>query len=301
MNVTATDTGSAVGAPAKPDPDARQPPRVPQTVIPRPGEPQPREPRPGEQWTGEPRPGEPWAGEPWADDPYALALRAGRGPLYLRRLSPPAAADAPGGAGELLPLDVERWCAAPDAADASVLGRCTGPVLDVGCGPGRLVAALAARGVPALGVDVSPAAVSRTRRLGGAAVRRSVFDRLPAEGRWGTVLLMDGNVGIGGDPVALLARMHALVVPGGRLLAEAVPHEVDERLTVRVEDARGRHGRPFAWARLGGTALAGTAEAAGWLPADHWTAGGRRFAAFHRRGGRQPDEDRTATGRPAPP
>ncbi|AOP47934.1 class I SAM-dependent methyltransferase [Streptomyces lydicus] len=237
-------------------------------------------------------------GKPWTDDPYAHALRTGRGPLFLRRLSPPAHPDGTGKAEDLLPLDVERWCATPDAADTGVLHRCTGPVLDVGCGPGRLVAGLAARGIRALGVDVSPAAVARTRQHGGAAVRRSVFDRLPGEGRWGTVLLMDGNVGIGGDPVALLVRLRAVVAPGGRLLAEAAPHDVDEHLTVRLEDAHGRHGRPFAWARLGTTALLSAAEAAGWLLTGRWTAEGRPFVELHRP---QPGhhEHPTATAGPA--
>ncbi|NMO34812.1 methyltransferase domain-containing protein [Streptomyces sp. GMY01] len=222
------------------------------------------------------------AGRPWIDDPYARALRAGRGPLFLRRLTPPDRPDDAAGEGDLLPLDVERWCAAPDAADARVLDRCTGPVLDIGCGPGRLVAALAARGVRALGVDVSPAAVARTRRGGGAALRRSVFDRLPGEGRWGTVLLMDGNVGIGGDPVALLARLRAVAAPGSRLLAEAAPYDVDEHLTVRVEDAHGRHGRPFPWARLGAAALCRAAGAAGWTVTGRWTARDRTFLELGR-------------------
>jgi SAM-dependent methyltransferase len=216
-------------------------------------------------------------GEPWTDDPYAQALRAGRGPLYLRRLAPHAH-----GAAELIPLEVERWCAAPDAADTSVLHRCTGPVLDVGCGPGRLVVALAARGVPALGVDVSPAAVARTRRHGGAALRRSVFARLPREGRWGTILLMDGNVGIGGDPATLLARLRDLVRPGGRLLAEAAGDDVNQHLTVRVEDAHGRYGRPFPWARIGTTALLHAADSTGWIPTGRWSADSRPFLELHR-------------------
>ncbi|WP_217210943.1 class I SAM-dependent methyltransferase [Streptomyces sp. AC550_RSS872] len=235
-------------------------------------------------------------GEPWTDDPYAHAVRTGRGPLYLRRMTPGAP-----GAVELLPLDVESWCAAPDAVDTDVLRRCSGPVLDVGCGPGRLVAALAARGIPALGVDVSPAAVARTRRLGGSALRRSVFDRLPRESRWGTVLLMDGNVGIGGDPVTLLTRLREVVRPGGRLLAEAAGDDVDERLTVRVEDAHGRHGRPFPWARVGVTALLHTAQVTGWIVTGRWTADSRPFVELHRpnsgpgRPGR-PREEHTAAG-----
>ncbi|WP_435866688.1 class I SAM-dependent methyltransferase [Streptomyces yokosukanensis] len=236
-------------------------------------------------------------GAPWIDDPYAHALRTGRGPLFLRRLAHP---DHPDGFDEeyTLPLDVERWCAPPDAADTSVLRRCTGSVLDVGCGPGRMVAALAARGVPALGVDLSRDAVKRTRRSGGAAIRRSAFDRLPGEGRWGTVLLMDGNIGIGGDPVALLRRMRELVAPGGVLLAEAVPQDVDQRLTVRVEDAHGHHGRPFPWARLGTTALLNAADSAGWTPTGRWTCEGRPFAELRRRRANHPDAQPSNTERP---
>lgn len=209
------------------------------------------------------------AGAAWGGDPYARALARGRGPLFLRRAD-----------GWLLPLDVERWCAPPDAADTTLLARCRGAVLDIGCGPGRLVAEAARRGLPALGVDVSPAAVARTRWSGGAVLHRSVFDRLPAEGRWGTALLADGNVGIGGDPVALLRRVRELVAASGRLLAEVAPYDVDERFEVRVEDGSGRRGRRFAWARLGAPALRGAADAAGWTVVEEWASSGRRFTAL---------------------
>jgi SAM-dependent methyltransferase len=214
---------------------------------------------------------------PWIDDPYSHALRTGRGPLFLRRSD-----------GWLLPLEVERWCAPPDAADDALLRRCRGPVLDIGCGPGRLVAALSAYGLPALGVDVSPAAVDRTRVAGGAVLRRSVFERLPGEGRWATALLADGNVGIGGDPAALLARVRRLVAPGGRLLAEAAAYDVDERLTVRVEDSSGRHGGDFPWARLGVGALLSAAVGAGWVPGERWEADGRPFVELLRPSARRP-------------
>lgn len=208
---------------------------------------------------------------PWAAaDSYAAALHAGRGPLFLRRAD-----------GWLLPLEVERWCARADAVDLDVLDRCEGTVLDVGCGPGRMAAELAARGRTALGIDVNEAAVGHTIRLGGQALRRSVFEPLPGEGRWGTVLLMDGNIGIGGDPAALLERAARLLRPRGLLLAETAPVDVDERVHVRITDARAAAGSPFPWARLGTPAL--LRHAHGWERAGQWTAGGRHFVALRSR------------------
>ncbi|MFJ3230958.1 class I SAM-dependent methyltransferase [Streptomyces sp. NPDC086787] len=210
---------------------------------------------------------------PWADA-YAEAVRAGRGPLFLRRAD-----------GWLLPLEVERWCADADRTDLAVLARCEGAVLDVGCGPGRLVAALASRGRRVLGIDVSEAAVAHTVRLGGSALCRSVFEPLPAEGRWGTALLMDGNVGIGGDPGALLLRLRELLAPGGLLIAETVPADIDERASVQIVRLSGRHpaGTPFPWARLGTPALLRHAEAGGWRAVAQWTSGDRSFVALRSR------------------
>ncbi|MCY0938034.1 class I SAM-dependent methyltransferase [Streptomyces sp. H34-S4] len=214
----------------------------------------------------------------WSADPYTVALRRGRGPLYLRR-----------GDGWLLPLDVERWCEAPDGADRTVLSRCRGAVLDIGCGPGRLVSALAARGHRALGIDVSPEAVARTARSGGAALHRSVFDSLPGEGRWDTALLIDGNIGIGGDPAVLLRRTAEVVAATGSLIVECAQAEagtdVDERCEVRVADGRGGLGAPFPWARVGPAALARHAAAAGWTPDGHWTTAGRAFVTLARGAG----------------
>ncbi|WP_319238645.1 class I SAM-dependent methyltransferase [Streptomyces sp. MB09-02B] len=215
----------------------------------------------------------------WSGDPYADALRTGRGPLYLRR-----------GDGWLLPLEVERWCARADAVDLEALGRCEGAVLDVGCGPGRLVAELAARGRPVLGIDVSRAAVAHTLRLGGQALRRSVFEPLPGEGRWNSVLLLDGNLGIGGDPHSLLSRVNELLCPGGLLIAETVPVDVDERVEVRLvsgAEAAGADEGVFPWARLGTPALLRHARRLGWRAVDQWTAGGRSFVALRSRARRR--------------
>lgn len=44
-------------------------------------------------------------------------------------------------------LPMTRWAAPADAGDVAVLAHCTGPTLDIGCGPGRMSEHLAERGI----------------------------------------------------------------------------------------------------------------------------------------------------------
>jgi len=179
--------------------------------------------------------------------------------------------------GERVMLPVTRWQEL-DSSDELLLTACLGPTLDVGCGPGRLVEALTRRGVIALGVDVSPVAVDLTKARGAPALCRDVFDRIPGEGRWRHVLLADGNIGIGGDPVALLRRARELLRPGGSVLTELDPPGTGlRRQQVRLSSVDSSGGW-FDWARLGPDGLARTAGEAGmdirWLN----ERGGRWFA-----------------------
>lgn len=179
--------------------------------------------------------------------------------------------------GVVFHLDVAKYTTRPDATDIALLDRCTGPTLDIGCGPGRLAAELARRGVPSLGVDVTPVALLIARAAGAMALHRSVFDRLPGEGRWPHALLIDGNIGIGGDPAALLARIKDLLLPrGGELLVETAADERDERHALRL----GEHGTPVPWASVGATALRTLAEPLGYRPATTWTSAGRSFTVL---------------------
>lgn len=168
---------------------------------------------------------------------------------------------------------MSRWLGAPDVAahdrlaDELVMNECSGATtLDLGCGPGRFTAALQHRGSSALGVDASAVAVALTRQRGGTAMRRDLFGSLPAQGFWDRVLLADGNIGIGGDPVRTLRRAAELLAPGGRVIveidhldtgAESVSHEF-----VRWESHHAE-GPWFRWARLGAVALSAVATAAG--------------------------------------
>jgi SAM-dependent methyltransferase len=165
--------------------------------------------------------------------------------------------------GRRLPLPVRRWHAAAAGADHWMLDRCAGATLDLGCGPGRLVAALHAADVPALGVDHSYRAMRLCRERGAPAVRGDLFARLPGEGGWRHVLLADGNIGIGGDPLLLLRRAASLVAPGGSVLVETAGDGLwrgSARLLAAGGDGGGRW---FPWATVGLSALPGLARAAG--------------------------------------
>jgi SAM-dependent methyltransferase len=181
--------------------------------------------------------------------------------------------------GATIELRVDRWRGRCDLVEEALLAGLPDPVLDVGCGPGRVTTALVAAGRPALGIDTSPAAVAEARRRGAPVLRRSVFDRVPGEGRWGAVLLLDGNVGIGGDPVALLARVARLLRPDGVIAAEVEPPgQPSEALTVRVEAPDARPGPWFPWATVAADRIAAVTAAVGLAVAALDTGGGRWFA-----------------------
>jgi SAM-dependent methyltransferase len=178
--------------------------------------------------------------------------------------------------GTDIPLAAEDWSRSRPG-DESIVARCHGATLDVGCGAGRITAALTAAGVPALGIDISAKAVFLSRSRGAMAWQQDVFAPAPDIGRWQHVVLIDGNIGIYGDAAALLKRCKELLRQGGTVIVEAsAPGTGSHRLLVRLI-----HGstpsRPFSWLVSDAKGIKAVGAGLGLLPIAEWAANGRWF------------------------
>lgn len=185
--------------------------------------------------------------------------------------------------GVEVPLQIERWTGPATSEERALLESVIPPVLDVGCGPGRHVVALAERGIVTLGIDVSPMAAELARTTGASVLERSIFDRVPAAGRWGTALLLDGNIGIGGEPRTLLLRLRELIRPHGRVLVELEgPGKPTGRAVAWIE-RNGTRSAPFPWARVSVDGVPEIASTSGFTTQSVWMENERWFARLDAR------------------
>lgn len=207
-----------------------------------------------------------------AFQPYDLALRDPERVLYLVQ---------PDGTKQR--VDVAKFLAPADPLDVDAIAQTTGAVLDLGSGPGRMVRAAMVEGRVALGIDASHVAVSIAQEQGIPVMHGSIFHDVPAQGTWGTAMLIDGNIGIGGDPLTLLARCSELVTGGGegRVLVETHHDPTRDRVfTATMIDDLGRSSLPFPWAEVGVDALHEHASNAGLELVQQRMRGNRTFVEY---------------------
>lgn len=192
----------------------------------------------------------PRAALPAAEALYERALRdGGELLLHLAGRAPTA-------------LPVARWLGSADAVDRQVLAGVCGPVLDLGCGPGRHLGLLARRGIPALGVDRSSVALDLAARHGQDLLRVDVLAWEPPLAAFKTALLLDGNIGMGGRPESVLTTVRHALASDGVAIVE-LGDDADPSTSVARLGYGTAISRPFAWSSVGGRRLSAAAERCG--------------------------------------
>jgi 2-polyprenyl-3-methyl-5-hydroxy-6-metoxy-1,4-benzoquinol methylase len=97
-----------------------------------------------------------------------------------------------------------------------------GPVLDVGCHTGDLLLSLRERGLEVSGIESSNDGV-RVCRERGLAVTQGLVEDVPLPPDHFRTILMSHVLEHVGDPLAILRKLNAALVPGGRIVV-AVPN-----------------------------------------------------------------------------
>lgn len=134
------------------------------------------------------------------------------------------------------------------------------PVLDVGCGTGRLLIDLMQRGADVDGVDVSPEMLAICRAKGQAvglypALFEQAIEQLDLPRRYQTILAPSSVLQLVTDPVAVataMSRLYDHLLPGGVLVAPFMTLWVPGMpLHVEWENARRREADGALLTRMG--------------------------------------------------
>jgi 2-polyprenyl-3-methyl-5-hydroxy-6-metoxy-1,4-benzoquinol methylase len=106
----------------------------------------------------------------------------------------------------------------------AVLARSPASALDIGCGEGWLVRALAQHGIEAIGVDVVPALIDQAAQLGGGEFRVASYEAIALGELDVKVDVAIANFSlIGKESVeGVLRRAPSLLNPGGALIIQTL-------------------------------------------------------------------------------
>jgi SAM-dependent methyltransferase len=163
-----------------------------------------------------------------------------------------------------LMAELNGACNSDDAPEIEfyldVVTRAGGPVLDAGCGPGRLLRRALAAGLDVEGSDISADMLAIARRRCREDGLRPTLHlqptaRLDLERRFQTIV-MCGALGLNGtraDDVAALERVHAHLVPGGEVVFDLEPGWAMPRIWSLFADWSRL---PEPWTTSGSTPLA---------------------------------------------
>lgn len=129
---------------------------------------------------------------------------------------------APGGGPRLYFAEFKDW----PRVEKQAIRHARGRVLDIGCGAGRCLLHLQAKGHDVTGIDVSPLAVKVCRRRGlKKTYVRSITEIGPDLGVFDTIIMFGNNFGLFGSFKRarwLLRKMHRLTSTKARLIVETI-------------------------------------------------------------------------------
>ena len=130
----------------------------------------------------------------------------------------------------------------------AVMSRSPATVLDIGCGEGWLVRALAERGVSAIGVDVVPGLIERAAQAGAGEFRVASYDDIAAGAIDLKVDVAVANFSLIGEESVenLLRCVPGLLNPRGALIVQTL-HPISSSGELPYEDGW----RPGSWAGFG--------------------------------------------------
>jgi ubiquinone/menaquinone biosynthesis C-methylase UbiE len=130
-------------------------------------------------------------------------------------------------------LWVHETAALNDQTIALLAAQPDDAVLDIGCGPGRTVTALAEHGARVTGVDPSPTMLAQARRRNARAIRTGQVDlltghaaALPAPDQSFECALTVHTIYFWPDLHAGLREIHRILIPGGRVAIAFRPTEL---------------------------------------------------------------------------
>ena len=141
-----------------------------------------------------------------------------------------------------------------------------GPVLDLGAGAGRASLWLQDQGIAVTAVDSSEGAARVCRERGVRDVRVGDLNAPPDDHRWRMILLLCGNLGLGGSwdgNRALLTRLAELAAPDAVLVGDSVEPNGPPELGLRIRYKR----RATPWWRqrnVGVEEVAALVDGTGW-------------------------------------
>ena len=143
---------------------------------------------------------------------------------------------------------VHKW----KAVERRALRYVRGPVLDVGCGAGRVTLELRTRGREVVGIDPSPGAVEVTRRLGVRDVRLMRLEDVDESlGHFGTVLMYGNNFGLFASRTKARRLLRKLRPLADRIVAGSNdPYRTDDPAHLAYQERNRRRGRMAGQLRL---------------------------------------------------